>query len=218
MLGHLDLHRRQVEHLAALHPGDRTARQPGPPALRSAPRAHPARPAYARSASAATAAPACPAPRWKEAWKSSGNPASAAPQAQRSAAGHAQAPPVSLPVPGAATPPAPPAPQTAVGLPQRTHPDTTGQDQPAHSPNRRRVDSTPPVTLPGMDLTSYVKLRFCGPGHGDGVVDIWVKGVSTIYGRNCPQTAERCGYVFPLPHCGWLWRRRNLQAATGPPQ
>jgi hypothetical protein len=37
MLGHLDLHRRQIEHLAALYPGDRPPRQ-GRPALPAAAR------------------------------------------------------------------------------------------------------------------------------------------------------------------------------------
>ncbi len=111
MLGHRDRHFRQVEDLAALHSGDRPARQarPAPAAAAGLMEQLPVRPGHLRqraalmpvlparlaagSSSAATAAAAaCPAPRRTVAWMSSAASASAAPRVQRSAPVPAPAP------------------------------------------------------------------------------------------------------------------------------
>ncbi len=118
MLGDLHLHRRQVKDLAALHPGDRPARQrpprtaaarpglmpllpvrPAPPAPAPGPGARPARPAYARSSSAATAtaAAAWPTRRRTADSRSSATSSAAGPQAQRPAPAPAPAPRVRMP-------------------------------------------------------------------------------------------------------------------------
>jgi hypothetical protein len=184
MLSHLNRDFRQVEDLAAFHPGDRPARQASPAAAaagRLMPQL-PVRPGHLRQRIALM--PVLPArlaagllpqrprrrlapPRWTAAGMSSAASASAGPQAQRSAPGPAPAPQapgpaqlVTPPAPSAARPPARPAPHLRNHPHHQAHPDaTTTQDllprDPASSPYQ---PSTSKVTPSQIGLTSYLSL------------------------------------------------------------